>query len=220
MGGPHQRRARTDRGVGDPRAVGRRAEVDVLAQVGRHGEDRALAVAGLLLDRGDEAVPAAMDGLHDPLVPAGSPTACRSCLIRVVRADSRHEVVAPDGLEQLGLGHHPVTVLDQVSQHVEHLRLDVHELVAPAQLVAGGVEHGVPEAVPHGPILSPRQRRSFSPSSRRVPAMTARSRGRRTRNTVPAGLDSIVMRAVVPVDDDPPRDVEAQARCPCRPPSS
>ena len=95
-----------------------------------------------------------MDGLHDALVPAG----IAHCLPQLLdpRGQGRlgHEVVAPDGLEQLGLGDHAVTVLDQVSQHVEHLRLDVHELVAPAQLVAGGVEHGVPEAVPHGPILT------------------------------------------------------------------
>ena len=83
-----------------------------------------------------------------------SPTACRSCLIRVVRADSDTKSWPQTRLEQLGLGHHPITVLDQVGEHVEHLRLDVHELVPSAQLVAGGVEHRVPEAVPHGPILS------------------------------------------------------------------
>ena len=154
MRGSHEWRSRTDRRVGDPRAVGCCAEVDVLLQAGRHGEEWPLAIVGLLLDRGDEAVPAAVDGLHDALVPPGVADRLAQLLDPGGQCRLRHEAVTPDGLEQLGLGHHPVPVLDQVGQHVEHLRLDVHELVAAAQLVAGGVEHRVAEAVPHGPILS------------------------------------------------------------------
>ena len=88
VGGSHQRRARADRGVGDPRAVGRRAEVDVLRRPGgtaRSGRSPSP----------DSSSTGAMKRYPRPWTVCTtrwsrpvSPTAWRSCLIRVVKADS------------------------------------------------------------------------------------------------------------------------------------
>jgi hypothetical protein len=112
------------------------AEADLLA---RRGPDRR-RVTRPLLDRGHELVAAAVDGPDAPLgrsvVADGSP-----CLLDARRQGRlAHEAVAPDPVEQLGLHHDPVAVRDEIREHVEHLRLDVHHRPAPTQLDTIGVE--------------------------------------------------------------------------------
>ena len=69
-----------------------------------------------------------------------SPTARRASLMPRGQGRLAHEAVAPDPVEQLGLHHDPVAVRDEVREHVEHLRLDVHHRPAPTQLDTIGVE--------------------------------------------------------------------------------
>jgi hypothetical protein len=61
----------------------------------------------------------------------------------------RDEPTAPDGVEELFLGHHPFTMRDEVCQDVEHLRFDVDHPLTPPQLVRLGVDDGAREPVPH-----------------------------------------------------------------------
>lgn len=63
-------------------------------------------------------------------------------------------MVAPHRIEQLLLGDDSVTVLDQMRQHIEHLRLDVHRFTVALQLEAGGVEQGILEGVLHALIMA------------------------------------------------------------------
>jgi hypothetical protein len=64
-----------------------------------------------------------------------------------------HEPAAPDLVEQLGLGDHPVTVADQVGEDLEDLRLQMADDAAAAQLQAPVVQLAVTEPVDH-PALS------------------------------------------------------------------
>ena len=156
VGGPHQWRARADGGVGEPGAVGSGAEADLLTELGGNRKLHPFRRIAQLIDRGDEPVAATMDGLHDALV-APAVTECLPCLLDPGRQRRlRHELMAPDCVQELGLGDHAVPVFDEMGEHVEHLRLDVHELTTARQLESGRVEHAVVEAVPHRQIVTGR----------------------------------------------------------------
>ena len=157
VGGPHQRRARPDGGVGEPGAVGGPAEADLLTQIGGNRQLHRLRRIGQLIDRGDEPVAATVDGLDDPLVAPAVSDRLAELLDPGRQRRLRHELVSPDDVQEFGLGHHAVPVLDQVGEHVEHLRLDVHQLPVAQQLVASRVEHAVVEAVPHRQIVPARR---------------------------------------------------------------
>lgn len=56
-----------------------------------------------------------------------------------------YEASAPHRVEQLVLRHDPVTVLHEVREHVEHLRLDSHRNPVAPQLITGKVENELTE---------------------------------------------------------------------------
>jgi len=74
-----------------------------------------------------------------------------------------HAHARPERGEQLGLRHHALAVAQQVEQHVEHARLELHDLAPATELVALLVELAVGEAPDH-------------PGRRRLAASTARTR--------------------------------------------
>jgi hypothetical protein len=71
-----------------------------------------------------------------------------------VQRRRRHVAVAPDAIEQILLGDDPVTMREQVREHVEHLRLDVEALVRAAELVQPRIEL----------VLAERVHRAFGPA--------------------------------------------------------
>ena len=102
----------------------------------------------------EEAVPAAVGGRDEPLLP---PAVAESLAGRLDPARERrlaHEPVAPHVVEQLLLRDHPVGVHDQVAEDVEHLRLDPTGLARLAQLEALGVELEVLELEDHPPMMA------------------------------------------------------------------
>ena len=161
--GAHQRRARPDRCVGQPGAICGAAETDLLAKVGRHWKRRPLCCCGLL-DGCDEAIATTVHRLHDPLIPSVVAEGLAQLLDACGQRRLRHELMTPDGIEQLGLGHHRVAVLHEVGQHVEHLWLDVHQLTPMHQLVTSRVENAVGELVAHHQIV-PFRRGVLAPNS-------------------------------------------------------
>jgi len=137
-----QRRAVARHRVREPRAVVRTAERDGLARRPRWGVDGDVRA---LLDVGDEPVPASADRAHHLLRP---PVVTDDASHRLDAAHQRrlaHEAVAPDVVEQLGLRHHPVAVLEQINEEVEHLGLDRDGFARAPDLEAVGVDLDVPE---------------------------------------------------------------------------
>jgi hypothetical protein len=61
------------------------------------------------------------------------------------------EAAAPEGVDHLLLGHHPVMVLDQEAQERERLGLHRNQAVRPSEFGAVAVEVIIAEAVDHGP---------------------------------------------------------------------
>ena len=59
----------------------------------------------------------------------------------------RDESVAPDGVQQLILGHHLIAPRKQVGEYVEHLRLDVAHLAAAPQFVQLRIQLVITEGV-------------------------------------------------------------------------
>jgi len=60
-----------------------------------------------------------------------------------------HRLTAPDGVEQLVLGHHPVTVGQQICEDVEYFRLELDDAAPSAELKQLLVELAVAEHVDH-----------------------------------------------------------------------
>ena len=86
-----------------------------------------------------------------------SPTALRVALIRLSRVRVRHDPAAPNRSDKIVLANHAITVLDEIQQQVEHLRLKRDELRAPPKLPTIRIEYLVFKAKLHG-----RPRRRFS----------------------------------------------------------
>jgi hypothetical protein len=80
---------------------------------------------GRRLDRGQELVPAAVDGADQPLLAAAVADRLAGRLHPAGQGRLAHEPAAPDPVQQLGLGDEPAAVADQVGQHLEDLRLQV-----------------------------------------------------------------------------------------------
>ena len=186
MGGPHEWRTGADRGVGEPRAVGRRAEADLLTQVAGHGKRRPAGRVGQLLDRGDESVTASVRGPHDPLVAPAVTDSLAELFHAGRQRRLRHELMPPYDFQQLGLGDHTVAVLDQVGEDIEHLWLDVHQLAAGRQLVTRGVQHTAFEPVSHRQIVPLAVVRSRTVSTRENRPINVASR-RSRRSSPPHG---------------------------------
>ena len=93
-------------------------------------------VNGVFLDGGDEAVAAAVQGLNHVLLSSTIPH----------RAARRHhpagqrgftdQAAGPDLFDELVFGHDPMTMLNQIGQHIEDLGLDLDHMAAAAQLIA------------------------------------------------------------------------------------
>jgi hypothetical protein len=113
-------------------------------QGGRAG--RALAA---LLDRCQEPVAATVERADHPLLPTAVADRPAGGLQPARQRRLGHEPAAPDLVEQLVLGDHPVPVADEVAQHLEDLRLQVAGPAAPAQLVAEEIELAVSKPVDH-----------------------------------------------------------------------
>jgi hypothetical protein len=60
-----------------------------------------------------------------------------------------HEPVAPDGVEDLLLGHDPVALADQQGEHVEHLGLDRSFGARPAEQVPRQVQLALAKRMDH-----------------------------------------------------------------------
>ena len=117
----------------------------------RHRRDR--VGAGPLLDRGEELVAAAVDGADHPLLAAAVADRPAGGLHPAGQRRVGHEAAAPDLVQQLGPGHHPVAVTDQVGEDLEHLGLQVAGDASAAQLIALVVELAVAEPVDHPACL-------------------------------------------------------------------
>ena len=87
------------------------------------------------MHRPDDQLLAAIvtDGLADRLDPR------RECGLA-------HEAVTPDRVEQFLLAHHRAAVLDEVCEHVEHLRLDPDLLATPSKDDAVQVQFAIGES--------------------------------------------------------------------------
>ena len=104
---------------------------------------------GALDDVGDELVAAAPHRAHDALGCAVVADGLTERLDPAGQGGVADEAVTPHRVEELLLGDHPMSLLDQQDQHVEHLRLDRAHLPVAAQLVALWLELAVPEDVAH-----------------------------------------------------------------------
>ena len=150
----------TDDAVGDASPVRGVAELDLLLDPGRPiGRRRCRDRVGG--DVGDELV-AAAEHRADHLLPCA--VVADGAAGRLDPAGQRRladEAVAPHVVEQLRLGHDPVTVGDEIGEDVEHLPLDVYRLPGPFEPEAFQIEgegsEGVPREanVPRGPQISP-----------------------------------------------------------------
>ena len=148
MSRPDEGRPVTDRRVPEAGAVGGAAEPDVLLCLHR-GCSRRVAVVGR--DVGHPPVAPAVDGtdhrLRRPVVTdeaAGGLDPARQRRLT-------DEPIAPDGVEELGLGNDPLAVLDQIAEHVEDLRLHCDGRAGALEQVPIGVEQDVAEQVTRHP---------------------------------------------------------------------
>ena len=98
----------------------------------------------------DEAVAAPVDRAHDRLTLAVVTDRATRGLDAGRERGLADEPVAPDVVEELFFGDHPLAVDDEVGEDVEHLRFDRDRNPAPAQLEERRVELDVTEAVDHG----------------------------------------------------------------------
>jgi hypothetical protein len=154
-----------DRGLADARLPGHEHQLALAAggEVEQGGEPLQLRLAAdrrgrggqarrslaLLEDRLDEPVAAAVDGSDHALLAAAVADRPPGRLQPAGQRRVGHEPAAPDLVQQLGLGHDPVPVPDQVGQDLEDLRLQVAGRSAAAQLIAPLVELAVTEPVDH-----------------------------------------------------------------------
>ena len=101
------------------------------------------------LDRGDEAIAATMHGTDHHLTVAVVADGAARRLDPTGERRLADEAVTPHLVEQLLLGHHPVPVGDQVGEHIEHLRFDLHDRTRVAQFERVAVEFAVTEHEDH-----------------------------------------------------------------------
>ena len=100
-------------------------------------------------DLGHELVALAVHRPDDPLLTAAVTDRLPDGLDPRRERSLADERSAPDLVEQLDLGDHPLTVLDQVTQDVEDLRLDMDAVAARSDLDAVRIDLDVAEGVDH-----------------------------------------------------------------------
>src|SRR4029453_9287082 len=139
-----QRRAAPCERVSNTNAVGRGTEMDFLLRYCRR-----LRRCGGLIYRADEANALARDGPNQPLLIATVAERFAGGVDPAVKSRVRHDPAAPNRSDKIVLAHHAITVLDQIQQQVEHLRLKRDELSAPPKLPAIRIEYLVFKAKLH-----------------------------------------------------------------------
>jgi hypothetical protein len=96
---------------------------------GKEGPNRTTrSLSSVLLHRRDEAVTPAMDRLNEPLLPpliADSPARRHQ---PAGQAGLTDEPAGPQLFEEFFLGYDPVAVLNEIDQHIEHLRFELNPL--------------------------------------------------------------------------------------------
>ena len=151
---PHQRRSVANRGVTRAAPRPRYGRTGFVVRAGAQGPRPGSGLGarrwGRDPDVGHPAVAAAVDGLDDVLADAVVTQHPPGGLDPAGQRRLADEAVAPDGVEQLGLGDDPRAVRDEVAQHVEDLGLHVLGLPTALEQEPVGVEDDVPERVPHG----------------------------------------------------------------------
>jgi hypothetical protein len=91
--------------------------------------------------RADEANTLARDGPNQPLLIATVADRFAGGVDPAVKSRVRHDPAAPNRSDKIVLANHAITVLDEIQQQVEHLRLKRDELSAPPKLPAIRIEY-------------------------------------------------------------------------------
>src|SRR4029434_401112 len=144
-----QRRAAPCERVSNTNAVGRRTEMDLLLRCCR----RLRRCGGCALCRviycANEANALSRDGPNQPLFLATVADRFARGVDTAVESRVRRDPAAPNRSDKGGFANHAVTVLDEIQQQVEHLRLKRDELSAPPKLPAIRIEYLVFKAKLH-----------------------------------------------------------------------
>src|SRR4029453_4221493 len=183
-----KRRAAPCERVSNTNAVGRRTEMDFLLRCCR----RLRRFGGFILCRllycADEANSLARDGPNQPLLIATVADRFAGGIDTAVKSRVRHDSAAPNRSDKIVLANHAITVLDEIQQQVEHLRLKRDELRSPPKLPAIRIEYLVFKAKLH---LRPRGRFSryakvyWKDNSSRYRSLLRSSRKRPRPSTTP-----------------------------------
>ena len=104
---------------------------------------------GVFVDLGHELVALAVHRPDDPLLTAAVADRLPDGLDPRRERRLPDECSAPDLVEQLDLGDHPLAVLDQVAQDVEDLRFDMDAFAVRSDLDAVRIDIDVAEGVDH-----------------------------------------------------------------------
>src|SRR4029453_1345082 len=144
-----QRRAAPCEPVSNTNAVGRGTEMDFLLRCCR----RLRRCGGFILCRliycADEANTLTRDGPNQPLLIATVADRFARGVDTAVESRVRHDPAAPNRSDKIVLANNAVTVLDEIQQQVEHLRLKRDKLRAPPKLPAIRIEYLVFKAKLH-----------------------------------------------------------------------
>jgi hypothetical protein len=98
---------------------------------------------------GHEPVATAVDCLDNPLISAGVAHSTASGLDPAGQRRLGDEPVAPDLVEQFGLRDHPLTVTQQICQHIKDLRFHIDDLAGTSKLDALDTQLAITESDPH-----------------------------------------------------------------------
>jgi hypothetical protein len=97
----------------------------------------------------DEAEAAARHRSDEPLLLSGVADCAPSGADPAGEGIVRHRAAIPDRLQQLVLADDTVPMLDQISQNLEHLRLDMDGRAVPAQLELVSIDLAVAKIHDH-----------------------------------------------------------------------
>jgi hypothetical protein len=144
-----KRRAAPCERVSNTNAVGRGTEMDFLLRCCRRLRRCGGSILCRLIYCADEANTLARDGPNQPLLIATVADRFAGGVDTAVKSRVRHNPAAPNRSDKIVLANHAITVLDEIQQQVEHLRLKRDELSAPPKLAAIRIEYLVFKAKLH-----------------------------------------------------------------------
>lgn len=151
----HERRPISDRRVAEADTIVRCAEADPLFERRRSGGGwSGSRVRHLHIHLGHELVAAAVRRADHRL--RGTVIAHRPSGLLDPSGQGRlaDELVAPNRVEQFLFAHHPISMLDQVDEHVEHLRLHLQPLTPMVDGEPVTVNRDIAERITHGSIIA------------------------------------------------------------------